>query len=102
MIPGQRFLEWLQFVDSTNADLTLDEVQHDPSVYLLPSFESDEERDEALGAVCNEIFEDQLEAWYTNRAEWPADRSLEVFSRWFEVRFHSMVSDLLSQDVLPG
>lgn len=33
--PGQRFLDWLHVVDPTSADLTLQDLQVEPTVYLI-------------------------------------------------------------------
>jgi hypothetical protein len=44
----QPFLKWLISVDPSNRDLTLDEVNDEPPVYLVPECESDEEFEEWL------------------------------------------------------
>jgi len=44
--------------------------------------------------VCDQIFEAELDAWYHAPAEWPADRSMETFGRWFTYSFHSVIVDL--------
>ena len=41
--PGQPFLDWLHRVDSTSAHLTLDDLQLEPTIYLLPECDSKEE-----------------------------------------------------------
>ena len=36
--PAQPFLDWLHRVDTSSADLTLDDLRLDPSIYLLPEW----------------------------------------------------------------
>ena len=45
--PAQPFLDWLHRVDRTSTHLTLDELRLEPTIYLLPEWETEEE---ALGA----------------------------------------------------
>ena len=37
---------------------------------------------------------DIIEGWWTDEADWPRLRDLELFKKWFEVVFHSMIEDL--------
>ena len=34
--PAQPFLDWLHQVDSTSARLTLNDLQREPTIYLVP------------------------------------------------------------------
>src|SRR3954452_10440833 len=60
--PAQPFLEWLHRVDPTSAHLTLGDLALEPTVYLLPEWETEEEALQRLAEISNEIFEEQL-AW---------------------------------------
>ena len=55
--PAQPFLEWLHRVDASSADLTLDELRVDPSIYLLPEWERDEDALDQLAKVSAEILQ---------------------------------------------
>ena len=92
--PAQPFLDWLHRVDPTSEDLTLHELRREPTIYLLPEWETDEEALEHLRELSNSIFEEQLNGWYRVPAAWPSERDLNAFLRWFECSFHSMVMDL--------
>jgi hypothetical protein len=37
--PGQPFLDWLRRVDPTSAQLTLEDLRREPTIYLLPERE---------------------------------------------------------------
>ena len=97
--PAQPFLDWLHRVDQTSAHLTLDDLRHEPTIYLLPEWESNEEALEHLREVSNSIFEEQLNGWYRVPSVWPSERDLNTFLRWFECSFHSMVVDLCDEQM---
>ena len=41
--PAQPFLDWLHRVDPTSAQLTLDDLSLEPTIYLLPECQGKEE-----------------------------------------------------------
>jgi len=66
----------------------------DPSLYLIPTYESDEQARSALSARYEAIFEAELHLWCVDRSRWPQPRSLELFEAWFSVRFFPLIEDL--------
>jgi hypothetical protein len=98
--PGKPFLDWLHRVDPTSDELTLEDLQEDPTVYLLRECEGDEDPRTCLEEKCGEIFEEQLDSWYIAPSTWPNRRDLEAFERWFEWSSHSMVFDLCDDPIL--
>jgi hypothetical protein len=96
--PAQPFLDWLYRIDKASADLTLDDLRLDPTIYLLPEWESDEEALEKLAAVSAEIFAEQLNSWYLVASVCPQDRDVNTFLRWFDCS-HSMVFDLCEESL---
>jgi len=68
-------------------------LQREPTIYLLPEWETEREALEYLACVSNEILEEQLNGWYRVPAVWPGDRELHTFLRWFECSFQSVVVD---------
>jgi hypothetical protein len=74
--------------------LSLEDLRREPTVYLLPEGENEEEAREYLEEVCGQIFEEQLDNWYRLPSAWPNRRDLGAFDRWFEWSFHSKVVDL--------
>jgi hypothetical protein len=88
------FREWLLSLPNP-CDETIDEINDDPSAYLLPEFDDDEERDRILQEYFPMIFEDQLFAWWIQAEDWPQNRNFQMFKKWFDVEFHSIVEDLV-------
>jgi hypothetical protein len=97
--PGQPFLDWLRRVDPTSAQLTLEDLRREPTIYLLPEWETEEEALQHLAEVCSEIFEEELNGWYRVPTAWPEDREVHEFLRWFDCSFHSMVADLCDEQL---
>jgi len=44
--------------------------------------------------------ESDLEAWYTDEASWPADRTCKKFDAWFEVECHTVLVDMVDGPLL--
>lgn len=99
MSSGQHSHSWTGCTYTSSADLTLDDLRIDPSIYLLPESESDEEALEKLGEVSAEIFAEQLNSWHRVVSVWPQNRDVNTFLRWFDCSFHSMVFDLCEERV---
>ena len=47
--PAQPFLDWLHQVDLTSARLTLEDLQREPTIYLVPECDSEDQAIESLG-----------------------------------------------------
>ena len=94
IIPGRPFLDWLQRADPTSGELSLQDLRREPTIYLLPECENEEEARKFLEDVCGGIFEEQLNGWYRVPSSWPAHRDLNAFDDWFEWSFHSVIVDL--------
>jgi hypothetical protein len=92
--PRQRFLEWLQAADPTSSQLTLSDLEDEPTIYLIPECDTSDDVAEALRELCDAMFVDQLDAWYQDKSRWPKDRSFEVFCQWFDFQHHSMLVDI--------
>ena len=92
--PAQPFLDWLHRVDPTSRHLSLDDLRGEPTIRLLPEWETGEEVLDNLAEVSNQIFEEQLDGWYRVPSVWPDDSDLEAFLRWFDCSFHSIVIDV--------
>ncbi len=63
--------------------------------YLVPEFEDDKQRERVLRKFFTTIFEDELADWWTREEDWPQQRDLRTFKKWFDLRFYSVVDDLV-------
>ncbi|MCR9247054.1 MAG: hypothetical protein NXI31_18635, partial [bacterium] len=62
---------------------------------LVPEYDVDEEAESVLRLVHREVFERELQGWHTVEEDWPSDRSLAAFKRWFQIEMHTVIEDLL-------
>jgi len=72
----------------------------DPSLYLVPEYDNDEQGVELLRLGFEEIFEAELESWCTDPQAWPQERTYDLFTQWFEVTFYPVVEDLVDDEEL--
>lgn len=98
--PKQPFLGWLHAADPSSRKLTMLDLVREPTIYLLPECDTDEDVAEVLRELCEEIFEEQPAGWYTDTATWPRDQSLEAFRRWFDYQHHWMLVDLCDEPLV--
>ena len=98
--PKQPFLDWLHAADPTSRHLTLLDLVREPTLYLIPECETDDDVAAVLRELCEEIFEERLEGWYRDPSTWPPDRSLKVFCQWFDYQHHSMLVDLCDEPLI--
>ena len=99
MMAKQPFKDWLDSLPDM-LNLSLEEINYDNPVFLLPHFISYDQTDELMEDFCEEIFEKWLAGYWTNPVHWPPDRGWKVFHEWFEVKFHSMITDLVDDEPL--
>ncbi|MFN2262148.1 MAG: hypothetical protein ABR595_08815 [Psychroflexus sp.] len=97
IIPKPKFYEWekLVFPDSaTTAD------RSEFSSYLIEDEIFPDEPKQALKNHWRYIFEDELFGICTDEKEWPKNRSWKSFTEHFEVKFSTLVFDLLNEPIL--
>ena len=95
--PKQPYLDWAAGLDDSGV---VPDIDGERTIYLIPSFESDEQAWEILEEICDEIFDNELWAWHTDPSDWPQDRSFPMFQEWFHVEFHSIVEDLCGYEIV--
>ena len=92
------FRQWLASLpDPENASLA--ELNSEITAYLLPDYDEDHQRQLLLSRYFDLIFKDQLAGWWTDARDWPTNRDLAMFKAWFSVEFHSVVIDLVADEL---
>jgi hypothetical protein len=84
-------------VDWTRPFWTREDMEglgEDHSLYLIPTYDNEEEAQDRLLDSYGQIFAAELDLWCRDRSRWPQPRSLELFEAWFSVRFFPLVEDL--------
>jgi hypothetical protein len=92
--PKQPYLEWTRLDDTTGiADVVHGSMNQDPTVFLLPGYENDEEQQDVLQEFWPVLFEAMLDGWLRDPGRWPQDRTFKMFEEWFDVQMLSTVRD---------
>lgn len=95
-------VQWINDVDPSPSGnrVTLEEVNSDLTVYLVSDgvSESPEEVRRWVKANWRNLFESELEGWYTDPTLWPK-RTLKRFDEWFDVECHSVLIDTLGTPI---
>lgn len=91
--PKEPFLEWVKALPGSEIDITLEQLRTDSTVYLIPDFDEIEDALAAIDHIYGNIFEAELSEWSEEENTWPADRTLKLFWKWFDVTLHSIVID---------
>jgi len=83
----QPFVDWINAADPSPSShpLTLAEANQEHTVYLV-EVEDEEWLAAWLARHHQELFEKELNGWYTDPALWPRDRSLKTLKRWVLIR----------------
>lgn len=92
--PKQPFLDWLHSVDPTSRELKLSDLAKEPFIYLVQECENEREFEKCLRKMFPAIFASELTAWWTDISGWPVNRTLDMFRKWFDICFHSVLLDL--------
>lgn len=90
----QPFVDWINAVDpSPSAEvLTLADVEEERTVYLV-EVEDQEGLARWLRRHHKELFEEELNGWYTDPDLWPRDRSLKKLKEWCSFELNTVVVD---------
>jgi hypothetical protein len=94
--PNQPYLDWAAGLDDSGI---VPDPNDEQTVYLIPSYDDDDEAWEILKEVYPEIFENELFCWHMDEREWPKDRDFAMFKQWFTIELHSVVEDLCDYEI---
>src|SRR5215831_19882355 len=99
----QPAVDWINEVDPAPATegATLDQVNEERTVYLIDetAAESSDKLHRWLQRNFAQLFEMELEAWYTDLALWPAKRTFKMFRDWFTVECNTVLVDLVGTEI---
>lgn len=94
--PRQPFLDWAA---SLEVDGLVPDAAGERTVYLIPEPDDDAHAERIVRRVFAEIFERELDGWWTDESAWPTKRTFAVFKQWFSIEIHTVIEDLVD-DVL--
>lgn len=93
-------VRYLNEVDPCKSSvMTLNDLNNDGNIFLVQdeSIESREDLESWLELNYKNIFEYELNGWYSDSKLWPSPLSLELFKRWFQADYRSAMIDLCDE-----
>lgn len=95
------FTKWVNDADPYKDDPgnTLKKMNQDRTVYLIREDDA-EKLEEWISLNFKQLFESELEDWYTDESLWPKKRNRKLFNEWFEVQCHSVLIDTVGSQVV--
>ena len=95
------FIQWVNDADpyKDNPGITLESENKDCTVYLI--LEDDAEKlEEWISLNFEQLFESEIEDWYTDESLWPKNRNRKLFDEWFDVECHSVLIDTVDGKII--
>jgi len=89
--PRKPYLDWAAGLDDSGMVPNPDDEQ---TVYLIPSYDSDDEALALLQTNFEAFFDAELFGWHTDESAWPKNRTFAMFKEWFKFELHSIVEDM--------
>ncbi|OGF51618.1 MAG: hypothetical protein A2044_04285 [Candidatus Firestonebacteria bacterium GWA2_43_8] len=99
--PLKPYWDWANSIEDgvPREQKNFNSTEMDTTVYLIPDLDPTEVNDH-IEAMFPEIFEGELEAWWTNEKDWPKNRTFAMFKEWFDVSVSSLVYDTVEEDLV--
>jgi hypothetical protein len=95
------FIQWINEADplDSRTKLTYEEANEDRTVYLIDDGEA-EHIEEWIALNFMQLFESELEDWYTEPSLWPKNINRELFDAWCELECHTVIVDTVGEDII--
>ena len=92
LVPTEVCLAWIKSCPDGDDDLTMAQLQDEPTIFSLPEGRLDPET--SIRRHYKTMFEEELDSWYSDQDLWPKDLSFKNFKRFFTICVSTMVFDL--------
>ena len=96
-------INWINDADPLhdNPGVSLESVNEERTVYLISEADSDgpEAVEKWVKLNWKNLFESELEGWYTDPDLWPEKLSLALFYKWVSVEFHTVLLDTVGGSI---
>jgi hypothetical protein len=97
-------IKWINASDPFNDDpgITIDSVNDDRTVYLIREEDADtpDILNKWIKMNYKNLFENELEGWYTDESLWPPKRDLKLFKKWFDVQCYTVLIDTVEAPII--
>ena len=94
-------IRWINEADPVEGDMIFTEqhVNTERTVYLISDDDGENEETQQAWIKRNfrNLFESELEGWYTGPELWPKPLTLKMFHEWFDTEFHTVIIDTVDE-----
>jgi hypothetical protein len=81
-------------------DLDIDAAgARQPCLYLIPDYDRKRRPRSSLRRSIRRSLTPRLDDWHRDTGTGPAERTYEVFHKWFDVRFYPLIQDLVGEEL---
>nr|WP_298250327.1 hypothetical protein [uncultured Halomonas sp.] len=100
--PTQHFVDWINGLEPTlgNEDLTLSDVEHESTVYLIPEMDTPEALQGFVRERYLEVLETELRAWEEDQKQWPEVLDWSLFQHFLRLEHSYLAIDLDTETAL--
>lgn len=91
--PKRPFIKWANSLPDNEREYADEAFQSDCQAVLIPEYDTDKDAEKYINDIWDDLFEEELWGWCTNEDWWPKVRTQKMFWQWFDIEFHSIVSD---------
>jgi hypothetical protein len=93
------FIDWINNSDPIkNTCITIDKANEDRTVYLINEDEADD-FEKWISHNYSQLFESELEDWFTVQSLWLKKRTRTLFDKWFSIQCHSILIDTVGGSI---
>jgi hypothetical protein len=91
--PKRRFMEWANMIQPDGPRLQLEELPGRAEIYLIDGNAMSDDTQVLIDAYSEDIWDQQLSAWWTDEAVWPPNRTPHTLRDWFDIQLIDVVFD---------
>lgn len=89
--PKRPFFDWLKAIFPEDDPM---KAKEENNIYLIREMDGSPSIKRWIKANFDNLFENELNDWYTDEKVWPQNRTYKLFQEWFDVEIHCMILDL--------
>jgi hypothetical protein len=95
-------VRWINEIDPGGVEIKARDANRDSNIYLISSEDGFDEDTAVEWVELNfkNMFETELESWYSDPALWPKPLTCRLFQAWFEIEYHSILIDTVGTPII--
>lgn len=86
-------MDWINSLPGSVEPCSIESLNDDCTAVLLPQFDFLKQSQKFIKRIYKQLFELELNGWYTDKTLWPRNRSYKLFCVWFQIEIHTEVFD---------